>query len=270
MQSIIKVDNIDVYLEGQGDTVLLMIHGWPDTYKLWDKQVACFKAHFVTARFTLPGFDATKGKRPMSLAQISALIGQIVDAISPNKPVVLMLHDWGCVFGYHYYQQQPQRVLKLIGVDIGDAFSPDHVKGLKLHEIAMLLGYQSTLAIMWQINTGLATWVTKGMAKALRYPLHRQEVNVGMNYPYAMAMLQRYGGLRQIKPLVAECPFYYAYARKKPLMFHSRAWLDKVGRRMGNQVQAYHAGHWLMVEQAELFNHNVAEWLGLPQQANNH
>ena len=38
-----QVDGIDVFVEGDGDESIVMIHGWPDTYRLWDAQAAFFK-----------------------------------------------------------------------------------------------------------------------------------------------------------------------------------------------------------------------------------
>ena len=37
-----------------------MVHGWPDTYRLWDGQVEALKDRYRCVRFTLPGFDAAQ------------------------------------------------------------------------------------------------------------------------------------------------------------------------------------------------------------------
>jgi pimeloyl-ACP methyl ester carboxylesterase len=34
------VNGTEVWLQGQGDEVILMLHGWPDTRALWDGTVA--------------------------------------------------------------------------------------------------------------------------------------------------------------------------------------------------------------------------------------
>ena len=49
-----------------------MIHGWPDTYRLWDAQVAFFKDRYRCVRFTLPGFDIDKPRRAFSVCYMSA------------------------------------------------------------------------------------------------------------------------------------------------------------------------------------------------------
>lgn len=97
-----SVDGIEVHVEGEGSQTIVMIHGWPDTHRLWDETVEGLKSTYRCVRFTLPGFDITQSPRPTSLAQMTALFSRIVSTVSPDKPVVLLLHDWGCLFGYEF------------------------------------------------------------------------------------------------------------------------------------------------------------------------
>ena len=52
----ITVNGTEVWLQGQGETVLLL-HGWPDTRALWDGTVAALQDRASCARLTLPGFE---------------------------------------------------------------------------------------------------------------------------------------------------------------------------------------------------------------------
>ena len=60
-----EIDGIAVHAEGDGADTIVMVHGWPDTYRLWDAQVDAFKAQYRCVRFTLPGFDVTKPRPDM-------------------------------------------------------------------------------------------------------------------------------------------------------------------------------------------------------------
>src|SRR6478735_2879020 len=42
----------DLHIEGTGPETIVMIHGWPDTYRLWDKQVEHLKDRYRCIRFT--------------------------------------------------------------------------------------------------------------------------------------------------------------------------------------------------------------------------
>jgi pimeloyl-ACP methyl ester carboxylesterase len=62
---------VDVILEGSGPKTVVMLHGWPDTHRLWDGQVAALKERFRCVRFTLPGFDLGP-KRAIPLDELLA------------------------------------------------------------------------------------------------------------------------------------------------------------------------------------------------------
>ena len=124
----ITVNGTEVWLQGLGDEVVLMLHGWPDTRALWDGTVAALQDRATCARLTLPGFES--GPAATSLDDMCQLLRQIVDRISPDRPVTLMLHDWGCFFGYQFYMRHPELVASIIGVDIGDSMFDE--EGAKL------------------------------------------------------------------------------------------------------------------------------------------
>ena len=110
----INVEGTDVWLQGQGDEVILMLHGWPDTLALWDGTVAALQDRATCARFTLPGFES--GPETTSLDAMCELLQKIVLRISPDRPVTLMLHDWGCMFGYQFALRHPHRVARVVAV----------------------------------------------------------------------------------------------------------------------------------------------------------
>ena len=64
-----QVDGIEVFIEGAGPPIV-MVHGWPDTHRLWDGQVEALKDCFRCVRFTLPGFDVSKPRRAYSVDEV--------------------------------------------------------------------------------------------------------------------------------------------------------------------------------------------------------
>ena len=48
--------DVELLVEGAGERAIVMVHGWPDTHRLWDGQVAALKNRYLCVRFTLPGF----------------------------------------------------------------------------------------------------------------------------------------------------------------------------------------------------------------------
>ena len=93
----LTVQDIEVFIDGTGPNTVVMIHGWPDTHRLWDATVETLKGQHRCVRFTLPGFDPQQPARATALTDMTALFGAIVQAVSPDQPVTLLLHDWGCI-----------------------------------------------------------------------------------------------------------------------------------------------------------------------------
>jgi pimeloyl-ACP methyl ester carboxylesterase len=261
MPSLLNIDGVDVHVEGQGQDTIVMIHGWPDTHRVWDAQVEAFKTRLRCVRFTLPGYDVTKPRRPVSLAEMTQTIEHIVDAVSPARPVILMLHDWGCFFGYQFYVHHPQRVERIVGIDVGDVGNPEFVKSLPLISKLMVLSYQLWLAAAWRIGGGLGRRMTRFMAKALKAPGDPALISSDMNYPYYIRWTRTYGGYAHALPFEPACPMLFVYGKKKPLMFHERTWAERLAARPGSQVKGMDTDHWVMCSDPQGFNRTVADWL---------
>ena len=261
MKSELMIAGVPVFVEGDGDETILMLHGWPDTHRVWDKQVAFFKKNYRCATLTLPGFGEQGQAKGYTLDHLMSVLGQVVDQVSPGQKVTLMLHDWGCVFGYQFAMLHPERVARIIAIDVGDANSPAFEKELSLVAKGMVFAYQNTLALAWYLGGAVGDAITKGMSKALQGKAEPRYVHSGMNYPYAMRWMGAHGSLDALRQVEPACPFFYAFGRKKPFMFQSRVWTDKLSKSPGNVVRSFDSGHWVMIDSADEFNKAVAGWL---------
>ncbi len=260
-QPTLKVNGVDVYVQGTGEHTVVMIHGWPDTYRLWDGTVAALQATHRCVRFTLPGFAKGEPRKAYSLAELVATFAAIIDAVSPGKPVTLMVHDWGAVFGYQYAMAHPERLERLIGVDIGDANSPDYARQTTAKQLWQIFAYQAWLALAWVLRGRLGDRMSHRMLKLMRYKLDPADVHCNMNYPYFIQWTGTHGGYRRTRQVRPTCPTLFVFGTKKPFMFHSTAWLDWLRQQPGSEVHALKSGHWVMVDQAAQFEQVVAGWL---------
>ena len=260
MSKLVSVADVDVHIEGAGAETIFMVHGWPDTYRLWDAQVQFLKNHYRCVRFTLPGFDAAKARRAYSLDELTGFLKQVIERLCPGQKVILMLHDWGCVFGYEFYMRNPQMVSKIIGVDIGDKASLQQSRTPL--ETMMVLAYQGWLALAWVIGGRIGDWMTRSMARLLRCPSHVTYISSCMTYPYFMHWFGgRQSYRREAQPFLPSCPILFIYGRRKPIRFHAKTWTDELLTRKANQVVEFDTGHWVMSEQPERFNQAVNSWL---------
>jgi len=262
-----EVEGLKVQMEGQGPT-LLMLHGWPDTLALWDDTVAALRDGHRCVRLTLPGFEPGAGPRPVSVIEMMRLLDAVVEAVSPQEPVTLLLHDWGCFFGYEYAARHRSRVRRVVAVDIGDTNSGAYLRALGWREKAMIAGYQIWLALAWTLGPvwpRLADGMTRRMARWVGCRTDPARLSWTMNYPYAMQWLGRFGGLRGVarvdKVFGPEVPTLFCFGRRKPFMFHSSRWLATLATCPGSAVQGFDAGHWLMRQRPQEFHAVVRAWL---------
>ncbi len=257
----LRIDDTELHVQGDGPHTIVMLHGWPDTYRLWDAQVAAFSPHYRCVRFTLPGFDVRRPRGALSLDEMVAFIARVVDTTSPQRPVILLLHDWGCLFGYEYAMRHPARVQRIVGADVGDAGSTAHVRSLSAKAKAMTLVYQGWLLAAWRIGGRTGDAMTRRMARLARAPADPAHVGACMNFPYDIAWTGSHGGYRQRLPVEPACPMLFVYGERKPFMFHSPSWLELLAQRADHRVVALPTGHWVMHHRAPAFNAAVLDWL---------
>ena len=257
----LNVDGVEVITEGVRGPVVLMLHGWPDTRVLWDAQAAALHPRFRCVRFTLPGFEAGSKRQATSLEAMHTLFDRVIDLVSPEQPVVLLLHDWGCFFGYQYAMLRPDRVQRVIGIDIGDVGSPDHVASLKAPAKAMMACYQLWLAAAWRIGGIAGDAMTRAIARAIKAPAPAEQIHAGMNYSYDIRWTNSHGSYRDARRLELACPLLFIYGRRKPFLFHSPSWATGLAAQPGREVIAMDTGHWVMREQPAAVNEAILRWL---------
>lgn len=240
---------------------LVMVHGWPDSARLWDRSVAALASRYRCVRFTLPGYDAADPPRAHSLAELTALIHEVVKFAGGGAPVTLVLHDWGCFFGYHFAQQHPEMVARVVGIDIGDAGSQAYMHSLNWKAKLGVLAYQLTLALAWRIGGSSGDRIARGLAAKMRVPTPAVEIRSAMGYPYWITWTRTHGSYRAARPFDPVQPMYFAYGKRKPFMFHSPSWAESLAARPACQVQGYKSGHWVMIDAAEAFHSDLLSWL---------
>ena len=264
------IAGVKVLIEGSGPHTILMLHGWPDSLHLWDSAAIALQGQYRCVRFTLPGFDPRQNRhasagQATSLADMVALIASIADAVSPNAPVTLLMHDWGCIFGYEFANHHPTRIARVMAVDIGDHNSGTYLKSLSASAKLSIFVYQFWLAVAWQVgrhaSPAIANRMTRWMAHTIGCRAKPSGISWAMNYPYAMAWFQTVGGFKLAKKVTPVWPLLYIYGKRKPFMFQSPRWLADVAARAHSEVQAFDTGHWVMVQKPEEFNACVSAWL---------
>ena len=256
-----EVDGVEVLIEGRGTHAIVMLHGWPDTQRLWDAQVEALSERYRCVRFMLPGYELPARPRPPSLDEVVETIRRVVEEACPGERVTLLLHDWGCVFGYQFTLRHPHLVARVIGVDVGDGGSRRHAAEMTLKARLLVLAYQLWLASAWRIGGRVGDRMARLAARALRCPADPHVVHAHMGYPYAMRWFGVAGGFRNAAVFHPQVPMLYIYGERKPFMFHSRRWAQELAAQPGSRVLGLPTGHWVMISRRREFNQALLTWL---------
>ncbi|MGH8446172.1 MAG: alpha/beta fold hydrolase [Solimonas sp.] len=114
--------SFNVALAGQGPPVLLL-HGFPDTHTVWQKQIAVLAAagYRVIAPDQRGCGDTDMPARTgdYKLDTLRADMEALLDALDVREPVRLVGHDWGAVVGWKLAIDAPQRFHSYLAMSVG-------------------------------------------------------------------------------------------------------------------------------------------------------
>ncbi len=82
-----------------GETIVL-VHGWPDTHELWSHIVPLLADTFRIISYDTRGAGESTVPQERSAYRLSSLASDfyaVIDAVSPDRPVHVLAHDWGAV-----------------------------------------------------------------------------------------------------------------------------------------------------------------------------
>jgi pimeloyl-ACP methyl ester carboxylesterase len=176
--------------------------------------------------------------------------------------VILLTHDWGCFLGYQFAMRHPELVERMIGVDIGDAGSRHNREELGARGLFIVIAYQLWLSLAWAIGGRIGNAMARWMARMMRCPTDQKMIGAQMGFGYAIRWFGVAGGFKGLKVFDPSVPMLYIYGERKPIMFHSRAWIERLAAKPGCRVLAFPTGHWVMINAPKEFNEAMLGWLG--------
>lgn len=92
---------VELAVYEQGDPAaetLLLLHGWPDTHHLWDNVAPRFAERFHVIAVDNRGHGkSTNPTGELSIPTLASDYAAVIDAVSPDRPVHILAHDWGSI-----------------------------------------------------------------------------------------------------------------------------------------------------------------------------
>ena len=137
--------------EGRGEPVV-MIHGNPTWSFYFRNLVRELSADFRTIVPDHMGCGLsdkpTEEQYDFRLSSRIHDLERLIDSLALNKPITLILHDWGGAIGIGYALRKPERIARIILMNTA-AFSPPNGKKLPLRlQIIRRLGTLSRFAVL--------------------------------------------------------------------------------------------------------------------------
>jgi pimeloyl-ACP methyl ester carboxylesterase len=90
-----------VYERGPADRpTIVLVHGYPDNHTVWDGVAELLAQRLHVVAYDVRGAgasDAPATRAGYRLAQLVADLAAVADAVSPDRPVHVLAHDWGSI-----------------------------------------------------------------------------------------------------------------------------------------------------------------------------
>jgi pimeloyl-ACP methyl ester carboxylesterase len=90
-----------VFTEGDPDApAVVLVHGYPDTHQVWDTVAGLLSATHHVVRYDVRGAGGSDAPRRVRAYRLPALADDlfaVIAAVSPDRPVHVVGHDWGSV-----------------------------------------------------------------------------------------------------------------------------------------------------------------------------
>ncbi len=94
-----------VHESGQdGAPTVVCVHGYPDDHTVWDGVAAELAPRHHVVSYDVRGAGESgrpRGREAYRIDQLVRDLATVIDAVSPERPVHLLAHDWGSVQAWH-------------------------------------------------------------------------------------------------------------------------------------------------------------------------
>jgi NAD(P)-dependent dehydrogenase (short-subunit alcohol dehydrogenase family)/pimeloyl-ACP methyl ester carboxylesterase len=109
---VIASDGVSLAVQEHGEAAgptLAAVHGYPDDHTVWDGVVAELSQRYHVVTYDVRGAGGSGQPEERSgyrLDQLADDLVTVLDAVSPDRPVHLLAHDWGSIQCWHAVTDQ--------------------------------------------------------------------------------------------------------------------------------------------------------------------
>lgn len=105
----VRTGGIELCVAELGDPAqptVVLVHGYPDSKEVWSEVATRLAEHFHVVLYDVRGHGRSTAPQPLrggfTLEKLTDDFLAVVDAVSPDRPVHLVGHDWGSVQSWEF------------------------------------------------------------------------------------------------------------------------------------------------------------------------
>ncbi len=250
---------------GKGPLVL-MLHGFPDYWYTWRKQMPALAEHFQVVAIDLRGFNESDKPEGVENYAMPKLVGDVKAVVEHFgvKQAVIIGHDWGGAIAWTFAMRHPEMTERLIILNLPHpaalarelARNPDQRKASEYAR-----HFQTPDAASELTADGLAFWVDDPEAKA-KYieAFKKSSFEAMLNYYKANYPREPYGEPGEMPKV--KCSVLMIHGLKDVALLpgglnDTWQWLEKDL----TLVTVPEAGHFVQQDAAEFVTKQLTSWL---------
>lgn len=113
--------NLRAAVAGEGPLIVL-VHGFPESWYSWRHQIEPLaKAGYRVCAIDVRGYGGSDKPHPVEaydMAQMTADVAGVINALSPGAPAIIMGHDWGAPIVWNTALMHADKVRAVAGLSV--------------------------------------------------------------------------------------------------------------------------------------------------------
>lgn len=111
----VRSGDVTLAARAWGDPVrptVVLVHGYPDNSEVWDALAGLLARDFHVVAYDVRGAGQSTAPTRTHAYRLGKLTDDfvaVIDAVSPNRPVHLVAHDWGSIQGWAFVTEERLR-----------------------------------------------------------------------------------------------------------------------------------------------------------------
>jgi pimeloyl-ACP methyl ester carboxylesterase len=240
--------------QGQGDYALVLVHGWCTDMSYWDAQIPSFRVYYRVVTLDLAGHGRSgRNRKDWTMQAFGQDVAAVINKLDLSN-VILVGHAMGGAAITEAARLVPERVIGLVGADsLSDiylaAYTPEKIAPtLELFQDDFAEGVRQYVLENYFRSSSSARLKRRIVLDMAATPA---EIGLG-----ALEHLLKYDATNTLKQLSVPIR---SINSDRPLVYFRVVRSHTENFRLKFQKNV---GHFLMIENPEEFNRNLAEFLG--------